>query len=339
MRAVSTLLLMLVAVAPAAAQPPVTEPNVMAARLSAYRAAVLPGGPGKDGIPSIDRPKFWSAEQAQAFLRPDDRVIGLYRAGVARAYPQRILAWHEIVNDVISDQPVSITYCPLTGTALGFRRGDTEFGVSGRLLNSNLVMYDRATDSEYSQVLGAGISGPMAGQGLDELRVVFTDWAGWHARHPGTQVLSTDTGRLRNYQRDPYGSYNPRGGYYASGSGRMFPVLHESDRYPDKREILGFRDRHGAVAVDLDTLRDHRVIERELNGESYVIIHDPVLDTGWVYRGDAEIDPAAVTLGPGGPEFPGRERLRPVNAFRAMWFAWAAFYPDTQVIDDAAAAR
>jgi len=317
----------------ALAQPPAVQSRLMDAALEDYRDNIRTGA-AKDGIPSIDDPVFMDVEAADAFLADNDRVIGIYMNGEARAYPQRILVWHEIVNDTVDGEPVSITYCPLTGTGLGFHRNGTEFGVSGKLLNSNLVMYDRATESRYPQILATGISGPMAGKGLEEFRTVFTEWGRWKERHPDTRVLSTDTGIMRNYQQDPYGDYNPISGYYEPESRRMFPVMNEDDRYPVKHEILGFRTGNHAVAVDLDTLRAAGVIERRIEGERYVVIHDPVLDTGWVYRGDAEIDTGEIDFGAEGPRFDGRDGLEPVNAFRAMWFAWSAFYPNTTVIDD-----
>jgi len=318
----------------AVAQPPTGDSTLMEASLSEYRDNIRTGA-SKDGIPSIDDPIFQDPEAADAFLNDNDRVIGVYINGEARAYPQRILVWHEIVNDTVGGDPVSITYCPLTGTGLGFHRDGAEFGVSGKLLNSNLVMYDRATETRWPQMLGAGISGPMAGKGLEEVRTVFTEWGRWKERYPQTRVLSTDTGIMRNYQQDPYGDYNPISGYYAPDSRRMFPVMNESERYPPKHEVLGFRGRDHAVAVDLGTLRDKGVIERRIDGERYVIIHDPGLDTGWVWRGEGEIDADSIEFGPEGPRFDGRDGLEPVNAFRAMWFAWAAYYPDTAVIDDA----
>jgi hypothetical protein len=317
----------------AGAQPPSAEPKLMAAGLTEYRDNIRTGA-AKDGIPSIDAPVFRDAESADAFLDDRDRVIGIYMNGEARAYPQRILVWHEIVNDTIDGDPVSITYCPLTGTGLGFHRNGVEFGVSGKLLNSNLVMYDRTTQSRFPQILAAGISGPMAGSGLRELQTVFTEWGRWKKRYPDTRVLSTDTGIMRNYQQDPYGDYNPISGYYVPDSRRMFPVMNESDRYPAKREILGFREHDHAVAVDLDTLRDQGVVERRIEGRRYVVIHDPGLDTGWVFRGDAKVDPATIEFAADGPRFAGREDMEAVNAFRAMWFAWVAFYPDTTVIDN-----
>lgn len=242
--------------APAAlAAPPHHESALLPADPGEYRRARMHGGPGKDGIPSVDRPRFGSAAAAERFLEDDDRVIGLYLNGQARAYPQRILVWHEIVNDSVGDHAVAVTYCPLTGTAIGFDRGGTEFGVSGKLVNSNLVMYDRATDTEYPQILAAGIDGELTGRGLEEVRLIWTTWERWKARHPDTEVLTRQTGALRNYHRDPYGSYSPLGGFYEPDSRTIFPVLSEDRSYPPKHEVLGFRDRHEAVAIEPTTLR------------------------------------------------------------------------------------
>lgn len=325
-------LLMLAPVVAAASAPPLAEPPILPREPAAYREARLSGGPPKDGIPAIDEPRFESAGAADARLADGDRVIGIHIGGEARAYPQAILVWHEIVNDTVGGTPVSVSYCPLTGTALGFRRGDTTFGVSGRLVNSNLVMYDRATDTEWPQILAAGIDGHHEGAGLQQVRVVWTTWARWRGRYPDTRVLTEDTGYLRRYGRDPYGGYNPREGYYAERSSPVFPVMHADRRRPPKQEVLGFRDRHGAYAVDRAALREAEVLRHEADGRHYLIVHDPGLDTGWIFRGRAEIDAGAVRFGPEGPEFPGREALEPVPAFEAMWFAWAAFYPDTTVI-------
>lgn len=317
------------------AQPPTTRPLLLSDSLETYREARMSGGPGKDGIPSIDEPRFQSADAADDYLDDGDLVIGVYRNGEARAYPQRIVVWHEIVNDEIGGDPLAVTYCPLTGTALGFERNGTELGVSGKLMNSNLVMYDRATDTEYPQILAAGVEGPLAGRGLEEVRVFWTDWQSWRERHPDTRVLTTDTGYMRNYHKDPYGRYNPTSGYYAENSRRMFPVLHEDGQYPPKREVLGFRDREQAVAIDKLHLREAGVLRHSGPGGDYLILHDSGLDTGWVFRGGAglDIDPAQIEFTAEGPQFEGRESLTLVNAFEAMWFAWAAFYPDTEVID------
>lgn len=327
------------------AAPPTTDPALTPDSNRVYRDARKDGGPGKDGIPSIDRPRFQDPAAADRHLDDGDRVIGLYLDGEARAYPQEILVWHEIVNDEVAGRGIGVTYCPLTGTAVGFDLGSakrqpterrpTELGVSGKLLNSNVVLYDRDTGSEYSQILGAGIDGPNEGRGLAEVRLFWTTWGQWKTRHPDTRVLSRRTGALRNYGSDPYGSYNPREGYYAPESRSIFPVLHRDGRYSPKYEILGFRDRHQAVAVDPEHLREAGVVEHQGPGGHYLVIHDPGLDTGWVYRGEADVDPGRIRFTPAGPQFPGRDELEEVNAFEAMWFSWAGFYPDTVVIDHA----
>jgi hypothetical protein len=315
--------------------PPLLDAPLLPHAPSLYWEESLSGGPPKDGIPSIDDPDWWTAHEANGFLRPDDRVVGVFLNGEARAYPQRILVWHEIVNDTIGENAVSITYCPLTGTALGFHRGDNAFGVSGRLVNSNLIMYDRATDTYWPQILAAGIRGPHAGAGLHQLRVIWTTWERWQARHADTRVLSDNTGYIRNYRRDPYGSYTPLSGYYVPDSFPIFPVMHRDERYPAKQELFGFRTADGAVAVELAHLRENRVLVHKGDRERFLLIHDPGLETAWVYRGEPENipDPDAIRFGPKGPEHPVLTGLQPVHGFEAMWFAWSAFYPDTVVLD------
>lgn len=330
-------LLWLLALVPALAGPPTQVPPqvVVGHSLESFRGALQAGGPGKDGIPSIDRPQFVAADQAR--LNDDDIVIGLYRHGEARAYPQRILVWHEIVNDEVAGEALGITYCPLTGTALGFKRGATQLGVSGKLVNSNLVMYDRATDSEWPQILGVAIDGPLAGQGLEELRLIWTTWGQWQARYPETRVLSERTGYVRNYRRDPYGSYTPLGGYYLPESRRLFSVLHRDDRFPPKTMIFGVRTARGALAVTRQALRDEGLIETRVGDEPIVLIHDPGLETAWAFRNPrgVSLDAGALGFGPAGVSGPGIEALEPLHGFEAMWFAWAAFYPETALYPEA----
>ncbi|MFY0992079.1 DUF3179 domain-containing protein [Halomonas sp. C05BenzN] len=332
---VLSLALGLASLSPALAAPPGLDPPSVPVAYSfeAFREAVRSGGPGKDGIPSIDRPRFQPA--GEATLEEGDRVIGVYYRGQARAYPQRILVWHEIVNDELGGEALSITYCPLTGTALGFKRGETDLGVSGKLVNSNLVMYDRATDSEWPQILGVAIDGPLEGQGLEEFRVFWTTWGAWQARHPETEVLTDETGFVRNYRRDPYGSYNPLGGYYAPDSRRLFPVMNRDDRFPPKTEVFGLRGPEGALAITRESLREEGVVDVALGERRYTVIHDPELDTGWAFHnpGGVEIQPAGLDYTAEGVSGPGIDSLEAVNGFEAMWFAWAAFYPDTHLYE------
>lgn len=320
-----------------AAAIPTGEPATVHAPLQKYWDESLSGGPPRDGIPSIDEPRFETADQADGWLENGSRVIGLYRNGEARAYPQSLLVWHEIVNDTVAGDAIAITYCPLTGSALGFERGTDELGVSGRLVNSNLIMYNRATDTYWPQILATGIHGPQKGQGLKEVRVVWTDWESWKKRHPETKVLSRRTGFARNYRRDGYGSYTPPSGYYAGG-GTLFPVFAKNDRFPTKHEILGFRTANEAVAIDPAALAKAGHLRHKGKNADFLIVHDPGLGTGWVYRAasgglPSDEDLAGLTFSAKGPTGKALAGLQPVNAFEAMWFAWYAFYPDTVVID------
>ena len=172
---------------------------------------ILSGGPPKDGIPSIDNPKFVPVSE-MADLGPREPVIGLVINGDARAYPLRILTWHEICNDVVGGVPVLVTYCPLCNSAIVYdRRVDgvaTEFGVSGKLRNSDMVMYDRNTESWWQQFLGVGIVGEQTGKELRMLPSRLESWERFAARHPDGQVLVPNNPNLRPYGRNPYVGYD-----------------------------------------------------------------------------------------------------------------------------------
>ncbi|MGI0089373.1 MAG: DUF3179 domain-containing protein, partial [Nitrosopumilaceae archaeon] len=158
------------------------------------------GGPPKDGIPSIDNPKFVSALEAN-FVSDDDLVIGLRLNGETKAYPLFIMVWHEIVNDKLGNTPIAVTYCPLCFTNQVFERKvnsiETEFGTSGKLYNSNLVMYDRNTDSQWSQALGKAITGELTGYELKRIPFDVVRWSDWKSLYPASLVLTTDTGYAR----------------------------------------------------------------------------------------------------------------------------------------------
>jgi hypothetical protein len=301
------------------------------------RDAARSGGPPKDGIPSIDDPAFVAAG-AVDYLDPGDPVFGVVRGSDAKAYPQKILAQHEIVNDRLDGQPVSVTYCPLTGTVQGFERGETTFGVSGRLINNNLVMYDRATETWWPQILATSIPGPWnedpAIRSLREFRLVWTTWERWREHNPDTRVLSTDTGHAKNYGRDPYGEYNPRSGYYSS-SNLLFPALGDDDRYDRKTVVMGARTPEGAVAFPKDALRDAGLVEGSIGDTPVLAVYDPRLDTAYVYLNPEETafeyDDGSVLAPDGTAHDPDAVPLARVHAFDAMWFAWSGYYPDTNV--------
>jgi hypothetical protein len=322
------------------------------------RSRELSGGPPKDGIPSIDEPVFETAAEAD-WIPNREVVFGVIAGGEARAYPRQILVSHEIVNDTLPGRPVtpgapgdpttdgtegadeastavSITYCPLTGTAQGFERGDTTFGVSGRLVNSNLVMYDRETDSRWPQVLATAIRGVHEGRSLREFQVVWAPWRLWRERYPDTRVLSRDTGFLRSYRTDPYrGSYAPVSGYYANER-TLFRPLSEDDRLPKKEPVMGVRSGDGVAAFNKAAVLTDGAIEGTVGAVAHLAVADPSLETVWVYRNPDEA--TYIPLGDGtgrvrdrdGTTFePDAVPLERVVAIDAMWFAWAGYYPDT----------
>ncbi len=320
---------------PAGAELPLGEREVpLADDLVAFEENAESGGVPKDGIPSVDDPSFTDASGGNEMLDPGSPVFGVSLDGDARAYPQYILVHHEIVNDAVANRGIAVTYCPLTGTAIGFERASVEFGVSGLLVNSNLIMYDRETDSLWPQVLGTSVLGERKGLSLRETRVTWTTWERWRETHPDTAVLTEDTGQAFDYDRDPYGSYNPRGGYYASG-GPRFATMHSDDRHGDKEVFVGARSADGAVAFHKNRLREDELLTTTVGGVPYLAVYHRDLDSAWVYRNPDRTAVEATEEGyrsggqtHGADELP----LESVNAVDAMWFAWVGFYPDTAVV-------
>nr|WP_268812809.1 DUF3179 domain-containing protein [Haloarcula mannanilytica] len=295
--------------------------------------SIVSGGVPKDGIPAIDDPTF--ADTPPETLDPDDPVFGVVRDGEAKAYPQYILVHHEIVNDTIAGDSVAITYCPLTGTAQGFERGPTEFGVSGRLVNSNLTMYDRGTDSWWPQMLATAIKGPLTGESLQEFRVIWTTWKRWSSAFPETAVLTEDTGFSRRYGVDPYGQYNETRGYYSS-TRTLFEPLQSDGRAHPKAVVIGSRTAVGAIAFDKETLLRQRVLTGRIEDTPYVAVADTALETGYVYANPGSVTVEATD---GGYVIDGTTHdadslpLDRSLAFDAMWFAWAGFYPGSAYVD------
>ena len=307
-----------------------TSPNNVSHSLA---DAIVSGGVPKDGIPSIDNPTFVNADEAR--LGEDDVVFGVANNGTAKAYPQNILVHHEIVNDQITGNNVSVTYCPLTGTAMGFHRDNTTLGVSGKLVNSNLIMYDRATNSYFPQIMGEAISGEQKGNQLDQFRVVWTTWKEWKQQHPTTKVLSDNTGFLRDYNRDPYGSYTPRNGYYANNN-VIFPTQHEDERLDEKDVVYVFKHDNESIAVTSDRLQRDRVLTTTLNTSTFTFVHDESLNTARLYNttGDHNITYKNGSYSYGGDTHTATSLpLEDQPVYDAFWFAWAAFNPDTELYE------
>lgn len=194
-------------------------------------ADIISGGPPKDGIPALTEPLVESAAMAQRWLGPDDRVLGVVVDGHARAYPIRILNWHEIVNDRLGDRRFVVSYCPLCGSGMVFDSTD-RFGVSGLLYKSDVLLYDRDTKSLWSQLEAKAITGLRMGERLKPMPVLHTNWKTWRRLHPDTDVLSRNTGFRRDYTRDPYAGYEQSPSVY-------FHVGHHDGRLRAKAWVIG----------------------------------------------------------------------------------------------------
>lgn len=269
---------------------------------------ILQGGPPRDGIPAIHDPVFISAGDA-GYLRETDRILGLEIDGQSKAYPIRILNWHEVVNDNINDIDISVTYCPLCGTGVAFRGTEKssgiKFGVSGLLYNSDVLLYDLSTESLWSQLLGKAVSGKRVGEELVKLPIEHTTWKAWQKKHPASLVLSDKTGFSRDYNRDPYAGY-------ASSPTLYFPVSEKTPgKYHPKEQVIGLQLGDEFIAFPFAELNEHDrpVIEGSLGNQAYRLHWDKVNQSASIY--DTE------------------ENLLPV--VQAFWFAWYTFHPQTRL--------
>ena len=212
------------------------------------------GGVNVDAIPALDNPATTGPEGA-GWLNPDDPVLGVLIGGQARAYPLRIMYWHELVNDVVGGVPVALPFCSLCGAGILYdarvagQSSPLKFGTSGLLYRSNKLMFDRATDSLWSQFTGEAVVGALAGNApaLTRLPLVQTDGAAWLARHPDTSVLSEQTGHLRDYAPDA--AYRT----YRASPDLAFPARITDTRMPAKTLVFGLHLPGGAKAWPLDS--------------------------------------------------------------------------------------
>lgn len=296
------------------------------------------GGVEVDGIPALVEAAMIPAGQAD-YLTPDEPVFGVAIGGDARAYPLRILDWHEMANDTVGGVPVALAYCTLCGAGILFDRRAPgrdkpfEFGSSGLLYRSNKLMYDRETDSLWNQFTGRPVVGKLAGSGIElrQLPVTIASWRKWRERHPGTKVLAPDTGHIRDYS--PGAAY---GRYFASPK-LMFPAGLADGRLDAKEQVFGVRVPAGAKAWPLEAFRQTPVINDRVGAVDVLVIGDAAERTGRAYRRhggefQATQDPA-VLQGPGGVWKvteealigPDGARLPRLAGHVAYWFAWASY--------------
>ncbi|MCW8931102.1 MAG: DUF3179 domain-containing protein [Gammaproteobacteria bacterium] len=267
------------------------------------------GGPAKDGIPALDHPKFISLKSA-GYLHDDDRILGMTFNGVSKAYPIKILNYHEIVNDVFKatggkNQPVVITYCPLCGSGMAYSATinghNTTFGVSGLLYNSDVLLYDRETESLWSQLLSKAISGHQKGTELEMLALTHTSWKAWKKDHPESMVLSDKTGFNRDYSKTPYGDYDQSKALY-------FPVSQLNNEYHPKEYVIGLKLFEKTKAYPFAELsKIQSPYKDSFMGKELTIIFDAKNRTGKILD----------------------ENNKEVPSVMTFWFAWMAFYPES----------
>jgi hypothetical protein len=294
------------------------------------------GGVKKDGIPALVDPKLTTAAEA-TYLTDDELVFGAEIGGDARAWPLRILDWHEMLNDVVGGVPVALAYCTLCGSGILYdtrvpgREEPFEFGTSGLLYRSNKLMYDRQTHSLWNQFTGRPVVGPLTGSGieLEVLPVTITSWQDWRTRHPETKVLSLDTG----FERD-YAPGRPYGEYFASKD-LMFPVLVPDERLAPKDYVFALRGAHDK-AWSLAAFEGGRVINDE--DLDIVLIGDAATRSVRAYQSGgrrfaATADPAMINadgqdwkVEESGLVGPGGARLERLPGHIAYWFAWQDFF-------------
>lgn len=319
------------------------------------------GGPPKDGIPSIDRPQFIPARDASNWLDAREPVIALEVGGDARAYPLQVLIYHEIVNDVVGGIPVVVTFCPLCNASMVFDRrvGNRvlDFGTTGKLRKSDLVMYDRQTESWWQQFTGKGIVGSLSGTELTQLLANIITYADFTAAHPSGKILSRATGFDRPYGRNPYRGYDRVGnspflfhdpvdprlpamerviGLRVKGKYRLYPfsIFKSGPVINDEvshNPVVIFSQEGMLSPLDAESVRESRAIpsatafERRLSGD---VLNFEVRD-GAIY--DTQTNSRWNLLGKAITGKLKGKRLQAVEGGVHFAFAWLAFVPDAEI--------
>ena len=268
-------------------------------------ASLMQACPARDCIPAIDQPIFVTASTVD-YLRDDDLLLVLTHHDITRAYPTRILDHHEIVNDMFGSEPVAVTYCPLCGSGLAFdRRLDgqvLEFGVSSLLHNSDLVMYDRQTDSLWQQITGASFAGKSRGSQLKSLPLAMAKWKDWQQENPDAGVLTVLQIKTDRYMKDAYGDY-------ADSEKLYMPVSATDARLHPKRVIYAMEIGEQAIAIDGEWLAEQGLWSDDFNDQALVA----------TYGSDGTVSASL--------------NGKPITITRMYWFAWYSFHPNTALID------
>ena len=325
--------------------------------------AIRSGGPPPDGIPALDEPVFAPTGEID-FLADSEAVLALEINGDARAYPLQIMTWHELVNDTVGGVPVTISYCPLCNSSVAYDRNAAgrvlDFGTSGMLYQSSMVMYDRQTQSLWTHFDGLAVIGELIGTQLDFWPMAIVSWAAWRDAHPDGMVLTTETGYHRNYGRNPYVGYET--------SERLLTPAFQSteidERLPAKERVVGIRSAGGAVAVRHAHLTESGVVEVDLADVPLVVWNLPgassAIDAPELANGidvgssgvfERQLDGRLLSFSRSGEGFTDSEtgstwnlfgeatagelagsRLQAHEFVDTFWFAWGTFEPHSSIV-------
>jgi hypothetical protein len=313
--------------------------------------AVLDGGPGRDGIPALVNPELIDVSNTGSdFLKDSDLIIGFKNGDNVVAYPHTILDWHEIINDNVGDISVAVTYCPLTGTGIGWNRilngSETTFGVSGLLYNTNLIPFDRATNSNWSQILNKSVNGSLKDQRADLIILFETNWKTWKTLYPNSKVVSQNTGFSRSYGISPYGDYS------TNHNRLLFPVSSNDDRLSSKERVHSIvTDSGKAKSYRFSSLVSKNIVIDSFEGKKYLVagnndfmvsflLDDSVasLQFNYVFK-DTELllkDNEGNEWNVFGEAISGPrvgQFLKPSDSFMGYWFSIPAFYT-TEIYQD-----
>ncbi len=310
---------------------------------------VKDGGPGKDGIPSIDNPDFTSANDVN-FLNDNDLVVGVVKGNQAKAYPHIVLDWHEVVNDEIDNTFITLNYCPLTGTAFAWESisdgTKSTFGVSGLLYNANLILYDRNTDSNWSQLRLECVNGQLINSKPKLIDVVETNWKTWKTLYPDTEVLTTQTGFSRTYGTSPYGDYSVNNNRF------IFTPSITNSALPNKKRIYALIDGDESKVYQFSDFNGGNAIKDTFKSANYLIVGNEDLIYGFELSSDHEnlifeydfSDSEAFFKDNEGNKWSifGKaiegprqgESLLGAKSVISYWFAIAAFYPNPEIFSE-----
>ena len=312
-------------------------------------AYIADGGPGADGIPAIENPIFEAAAMITT-VEPDDLVIALRRDGEVKVYPHDIMNYHEVLNDGPVDDPFTMSYCPLTGSAVAWEgtvsHADSSFGVSGLIYNSNLLLYDRETQTIWSQMLQLAVNGPRIREKPEPVQVIETSFETITAMFPEAMVMTRETGIVRPYDNYPYGDYE-------TSSDLLFGVGRRDSRMSLKARVIGIHDDDKAKIYQLSafgaatqTINDH------FNNQPIVVVGHSTDDFAAIYSRELP-DGSILSMSPIQNDLPNvmtdtegnvwdifgsavsgpraGAQLESTRSYTAMWFAWVAHFSSVEI--------